>query len=188
MCCVFGQDSCSVKKSGAVKHAAFFQIWTKASWNQLCSIIYVDIHYNVYITFTFSCTLLLLSLWQHLENSLHSLPVYGLPFESPVDRQGLFTDQPAIVVYSSWFSPLLIAMALNSLDDCVVPQKRNIAAFYFVTQRERLGHKSTWGEAVVFCPRWLGFIALHKKLIGGPFCVRVNFTTDCVYWSSRKTK
>lgn len=34
----------------------------------------------------------------------------------------------------------------------------------------------------------LSVIAHHRKLIGGFLCVRVDFTVDCVYWSSRKRR
>ena len=29
---------------------------------------------------------------------------------------------------------------------------------------------------------------LHEGLIGGLFCVGVDFTADCLYWTSRKTE
>lgn len=117
-----------------------------------------------------SCTLLLLSLWQHLENSLHSLPVYDHPFESPVDRQGIFTDQPAIMFYSSWFSPLLIAMALNSLDDCVAPKKETLLLFLSSPNNERGWDINRVEEKQLFSPRG-GWVLLPstRSLLEGPF-------------------
>lgn len=103
-------------------------------------------------------------------------------------QAGLFTDQPAIMFYSNWFRD---GPQFSRLLCCL--KKRNIAAFiYFIF----FGHPSEKGldinrleENQLFSARvQLGFIALHETLIGGLFCVRVNFTADCVYWSSHKTK
>lgn len=152
--------------------------------SQLCWIISLDIPWHVYANCIFLCTLLLLSLWQHPAKSPHPLLLYGRRFESLLDRQAYLP-----ISLPSCFTAADFAMALNSLDDSVVPKKKHCCFFFSpVTQRERLGHKSIWGEAVVFCPGRMGFIALHKELIGGLFCVRVDFTADCVHWSSRKTK
>lgn len=126
-------------------------------------------------------------LWQHPAKSLPWLLFYGHPLESPVDRQAyLLISLPSCFTAADFTAPHRDGPQFSRW----LPKKKHCCFFspVFVTQRERPGHKSTWGEAVVFCPGRPGFIALHEKLIGGLFCVRVNFTADCVYWSSRKTK
>lgn len=57
--------------------------------------------------------------------SLHSLLFYDHPFESPVDRQGYLPTSRL-----SCFTAADFVMALNSLDDSVVPKKDTLLLFF----------------------------------------------------------
>lgn len=104
---------------------------------------------------------------------------YGQPYKGW--QAGLLTGQLAIVFYSSGFHD---SPQFSGWLSC--PPKKEYC-YFSSPKRERLGHKSS--ENHWFSAReQLDFIALHRKLSGGFFCVRVNFTTDCVSWSSHKTK
>lgn len=63
---------------------------------------------------------------------------------------GPFTVQPIVMLLQHLVPPLLVAMILNSLNGSFVPRKiyQKVAVFFsasssFVTQQERLEHKST---------------------------------------------
>lgn len=101
------------------------------------------------------------------------------PLKSQGDRQAYLQ-----IRLSSCFTGADFVMALNSLNDYVGP--KNPHCCFFLSPKERGWDINQLEEKHLFSA--LAFIALHKKLIGGLFFVRVNFTADCVYWSSHKTK
>lgn len=171
----------SIKKSGAVKHTDSLKYEEKpVGTNYFESYDLTCLTWNIFL-----CTFLLLSSWQYQAKSLHSLLFYSQPFESLVDGQGYLP-----ISLPSCFTAADFVMALNSLDESVVPKKKHCCIFFFFCHpNERGWDINRLEEKQSFSAQgWLGFIALHKKLIGGLFCARVNFTADCVYWSSRKTK
>lgn len=147
---------------------------------------YIEWHHLTYLTcicevyFYVLCPCLL---------CLCTLLFYGQPSKSPVDRQGYLP-----ISLPSCFTAADFVMALNSLDDSAVPKKDTLLHFFiylfFLSPKRERGSDINRLEEKQLFSAWerLGFIAVHGKLIGGLFCVGVNFTADCMYWSSRKTK
>lgn len=90
---------------------------------------------------------------------------YGQPYKSLGVRQGYL-----LVSLPSCFTATDFMMVLNSLDDSVVPQKRNIAIFFHFPKEKGLDINRLEENQLFSARVQLGFIALHKKLVGGFFC------------------